>query len=110
MIVSPLLILAATVLIAFILLLSNKLSPDVIGLCVALILGLTGVLTTTEMFAGFGSSAVITILGAFIMTHALATTGVTHTMSKLLTQVGARGVWGHPSVAEIPKKETYVGD
>lgn len=56
-----------------------------IALCVALILGLSGVLTTTEMFAGFSGSAVITILGAFIMTYALAATGVTRKMIKLLT-------------------------
>jgi len=91
MLISPILILSATVLIAFILLLSNKLSPDVIALCVALVLGLSGVLTSTEMLAGFSSSAVITILGAFIMTHALAATGVTRKMSKLLTRIGSRG-------------------
>lgn len=91
MILSPIVILSVTILVALGLLLGNKLSPDVIALCAALTLGLSGVLTNAEMFAGFSSSAVITILGAFIMTHALAVTGVTRKLSKLLSRAGAQG-------------------
>jgi Na+/H+ antiporter NhaD/arsenite permease-like protein len=88
---SPILILGATVIVALLLRLSNKLSPDVIALCATLVLGLSGVLTNAEMLAGSSSSAVITILGAFIMTHALAVTSVTRRLSKLLSRAGEHG-------------------
>ncbi|MEW5720154.1 MAG: SLC13 family permease, partial [Chloroflexota bacterium] len=84
--VSPILILALTILFAFVALLSNRLSPDLIALCVALTLGLTGVLTLDEMLAGFSSQAVITILGAFILTHGLAMTGVTRVLGRFLSR------------------------
>lgn len=91
MLISPPLLLAIILIAAFALLLSNKLSPDVVALCVALALGLTGVLTADEMVAGFSSPAVITILGAFIMTHALYATGVTRRMGQFLTRASATG-------------------
>jgi di/tricarboxylate transporter len=84
MVIPAIWIVAAVIFFAFVALLSNRLSPDLVALCVALTLGLTGVLTPEETIAGFGSSAVITILGAFIMTQGLAATGVTRRMGKLI--------------------------
>jgi len=89
MITAQIAILAATTLLAFILMMLVNLSPDVVALLVMITLGLTGILTPAESFAGFSSQAVITLLGAFIMTRALTVTGVTQKMGQILTQAGA---------------------
>ncbi len=89
--ISPAATLAIILAVATGLLLSNKLSPDVIALCIALTLRLTNVLTTSEMIAGFSNPAVITIIGAFIMTHALYVTGVTHKIGRFLAKICTRG-------------------
>jgi len=89
--IPPILILALTVLLAFVLMLATNLSPDVIALCVAVVLGLTGVLTPNETIAGFSNPAVITILGAFIMTHALTVTGITRKIGRFLTRATSQG-------------------
>ncbi len=81
-------ILAATMLMAFILMMLINLSPDLVALLVMITLGLTGILTPAESFTGFSSQAVITLLGAFIMTRALTMTGVTQKMGHILTQAG----------------------
>jgi di/tricarboxylate transporter len=82
-------ILAVTTLLAFVLMMLVNLSPDLVALLVMIALGLTGILTPAESFAGFSSQAVITLLGAFIMTRALTVTGATQKMGKILTQAGA---------------------
>ena len=81
-------ILAVTTILAFVLMMLVNLSPDIVALLVMIVLGLTGILTPTESFAGFSSQAVITLLGAFIMTRALTVTGVTQKMGKILTLAG----------------------
>jgi di/tricarboxylate transporter len=89
MITPQIIILALTTLLAFGLMMWIYLSPDVTALMVMIILGLTGILTPAESFAGFSSQAVITLLGAFIMTRALTVTGVTQKMGKALTLAGS---------------------
>ncbi len=51
-------------------------SSDVIALGVMLSLILTGLITTDEAFAGFGSETALMILGVLILTAALVRTGV----------------------------------
>lgn len=51
-------------------------SSDVIALGVMLSLILTGLITTDEAFAGFGSDTALMILGLLILTAALVRTGV----------------------------------
>ena len=82
------LILAATTLLAFGLMMLVNLSPDIAALLVMITLGLTGILTPAESFSGFSSQVVIILLGAFIMTRALTVTGVTQRMSRFLSQAG----------------------
>lgn len=62
-----------------------NLSPDIVALMVMMIMGISGILTPAESFSGFSSQAVITLMGAFIMTRALTVTGVTQKMGKVLT-------------------------
>ena len=67
----------ATLVVAALLLVTERLRPDLIALLVLLTLGLTGVLTPEQAFSGFSRSAVIAILALFILTHGLEKTGVT---------------------------------
>jgi di/tricarboxylate transporter len=63
--------------LAALLLISDRLRPDLIALMVILALSLTGVVSPQEAFSGFSRSAVITILSLFILTHGLERTGAT---------------------------------
>src|SRR5688572_2439998 len=54
----------------------ERISPDVIGLGVVILLAVTGLLPRDRAFEGFGSDTVITILGLLILTAALLRTGV----------------------------------
>ena len=69
-------ILLGIVVLCVILFSIEVISADVIALGVVVALVLTGLLTTSEAFAGFGSDTVLTILGLLIMTAALLRTGV----------------------------------
>ena len=80
-------LLAVILLLAFALMLTNRVRPDVVALCVALALGLTGVIDLGDVFSGFSRSAVITILGIFILTQGLYRTGVTQVIGKLLSRL-----------------------
>lgn len=74
--------------IAAVLFITEKLRTDLVALLVLLALGVTGILTTREALAGFSSSAVVTILGVFILTAALEKTGVTQTLGGALVRLG----------------------
>src|SRR5688572_9010499 len=64
-------------------------SADVIALATLLLLVLTGLLPADRAFTGFGSDAVIMILGLLIMTAALLRTGVVEmTGRKIMRQTG----------------------
>jgi di/tricarboxylate transporter len=89
--IPPLTILAAILLVAFALMLTNRLRPDVIAMCVALALGLTGVISPTDVFSGFSRSAVVTILGIFILTQGLYRTGVTRAIGHALARISGGG-------------------
>ena len=58
------------------LILSNWLRPDLVALMVLLALGIGGILTPGQAVAGFSRSAVLTIVGLFVMTATLEQTGV----------------------------------
>jgi di/tricarboxylate transporter len=66
--------------IAVILLLSDRVRPDLVALLVMLSLGLTSILTVQETFSGFSRSAVITIIAIFILAEGLQRCGVTDRM------------------------------
>ena len=79
-----LLILAA----AAILMLSERLRPDLVALLVVVALGITGVLTPREAFSGFASSAVVTIASIFILVEALRVTRLTEHAGDVLLRIG----------------------
>jgi di/tricarboxylate transporter len=77
----------AIALVAIALLLSDRLRADLVALLVVVALVATGVLSPSEAFSGFASSAVITIVSIFILTEALRVTGMTEQAGGLLERV-----------------------
>ena len=75
---------------AIVLLLTDRLRPDLVALLTALALGLTGVLTVQETFSGFSRSAVITILSIFILAEGLKRAGVTDKAGELLLRLAGK--------------------
>jgi di/tricarboxylate transporter len=76
--------------VAALLLVTERLRPDLTALLILIVLSLTGIVTPEQAFAGFSQSAVITILAIFILTFALEKTGVTHWVGmRLLRGLGA---------------------
>src|SRR3989304_2342810 len=81
----------AIVIVAAILLITERLCSDVVALLTLVALALTRLVTAQEAFAGFSRSAVITILSIFIITEALERTGVTRGIgARLLGGGGGR--------------------
>lgn len=91
---SPALILGVVLIVAFGLMLSDRLRPDLVAVGVALALGLTGVIQPDDVFVGFSSSAVITIIAIFILAHGLQRTGVTRMFGRFLAQANRGGERG----------------
>ncbi|MFN3705848.1 MAG: SLC13 family permease [Thermoflexales bacterium] len=89
------LMLVATLVVGFALMLSNRVRPDLVALGIALSLGLSGVITPGETFSGLSSSAVVTIIGIFILAQGLQRTGVTRVFGRFVARVtrgGERGM------------------
>lgn len=69
------------------LLITEKMRPDVGALLLLVILGLTGLVAPAELFSGFSRSAVITILSLFIITRTLEQTGATRVLGQQLNRL-----------------------
>ncbi|MBI4672265.1 MAG: SLC13 family permease [Chloroflexi bacterium] len=78
----------AVLVLAAILFVTEWLRVDLVALLVLIALGVSGALTAREALAGFSSSAVITIIGVFILTAALERTGVTRSLGVWLVRLG----------------------
>ncbi|HWQ46755.1 MAG TPA: SLC13 family permease, partial [Longilinea sp.] len=77
-------------LIAAIFLLAGFLRQDMVALILLSILGITGIVTPQDIFSGFSSPAVITLLGVFLLTEGLRSTGATSELGCWLAKVGAK--------------------
>ncbi len=77
----------ALVLAAAVVLISDRLRPDLVALLLLVILGLTGMVDVKELFSGFSNRAVITIIGLFIITEGLERTGATRILGQRLQRV-----------------------
>jgi di/tricarboxylate transporter len=93
-VISPVVILIIVLGVAFALMLSNRARPDVVALSVALVLGVTGVIRADDVFVGLSSSAVITIIGVFMLAQGLQRTGVTRRFGRMLTRINRGGERG----------------
>lgn len=74
--------------VALILFLSERLSVDLVALLVLVALGLSRVLSSSEVFSGLSDSAVITVMAIFVLARGLETTGVAERMGVLLARSG----------------------
>jgi di/tricarboxylate transporter len=82
------LLLLAIIFAAVAIILSGKLRADVVAILVLLTLGITRIVTPEEALSGFSSSAVITIIGLFIISHALEDTGAVQWLADQLRRMG----------------------
>jgi di/tricarboxylate transporter len=73
-----------------VLLITERLRPDLIALLVLVVLGLSGLVGPEDLFAGFSRPAVITILALFIITDGLERTGATRLLGQLLQRAAGR--------------------
>ena len=77
----------AIIALAALLLVTERLRPDLTALLALLALTLTGIVTPDEAFSGFSRSAVITILALFILTHGMERTGLTRWIGQRLIRL-----------------------
>ena len=80
----PILLLLGTVLVGLVLFALEIIPTDVTALGILIFLTITGLLPVEKAFAGFGSDAVIMILGILIMVEALIRTGVTDYVGRVI--------------------------
>jgi len=85
---TPQIITLVIIIIAVILFVTNRIRSDLVALMVMVSLGLTGIVTSKESFAGFSSSAVMTILGISMISVALQMTGATNSLGKIMLKLG----------------------
>ena len=80
-------IVLSVLVIATVVFISNRLRADLVALLVLITLGVSGILTQEETFSGFGSSSIIIILAAFIITGAINQTGLGQRLGTLLLHI-----------------------
>jgi len=80
-------LLLTIILVVTILLISGRMRPDLVALLALVTLGLTGLVSPSELFSGFSRSAVITILALFIITDGLEKTGATQILGRQLRRL-----------------------
>jgi di/tricarboxylate transporter len=83
----PIVLVLALVMIASALLIADRLRPDLVALLVLVTLGLSGLVSPTDLFSGFSRSAVITILALYIITAGLEHTGATRGLGQQLSRL-----------------------
>jgi di/tricarboxylate transporter len=84
----------AIVLVTIVLFSLERIPLEVTSLAVVCLLGLTGVLTPAEAFAGFSNETVIFIFALLAMTEGLASAGVMHRAGAWLSHLGRLGPRG----------------
>ncbi len=65
---------------------------DVVAICVMVMLGLLGLVPASELFNGFASNAVISIIAVMILGAGLDRTGVMSILAKFILRVGGKTV------------------
>lgn len=73
--------------VAVTLLVTDRLRPDLVALAAAAVLGVTGVLTPDEAFAGLGSRAAVTILAVSILAEGLRAAGVADRAGRMMLKL-----------------------
>ncbi|HNU04237.1 MAG TPA: SLC13 family permease [Anaerolineae bacterium] len=84
---SPLVITLIILVVAAVLLLSDRVRADLVALLVVVALGVTGVLTPRDAFSGFSSAAAVIMAAIFVLVAGLQVTGVTGQAGALLLRL-----------------------
>lgn len=85
---TPEILVIGVIIILFALIFGTRLKTEFIALIILILLNIIGLVSTEEALSGFGSSVVITLLGLFVITHALEITGVIQWIANRLNEVG----------------------
>ena len=67
---------------------TNRVRSDIVGIMVVLALMLTGVLTVEEALAGFSNPVVMIIVAMFVVSEALASTGIAQQIGATVLKLG----------------------
>src|SRR5260221_14553798 len=81
--------LTVVIFIALVLIVTERLRADLVALLVLLALGAGNIVSPQDALSGFSRSAVITVMGLFIITRGLDRTGVTRLLADSLWKVSA---------------------
>ena len=76
------------ILVLFGLIFFTRLKTEMIAIIVLLMVAISGLIPVAEVISGFSSSVVITLIGLFIITHALEVTGVVQWIARRLHDYG----------------------
>ncbi|KXK20332.1 MAG: TrkA-C domain-containing protein [Chloroflexi bacterium OLB15] len=88
MVIPPQLILIILIIAALVLMLTNRIRSDLIGMLVLLSLAITGLVTPDEALAGFSNPAIITLIGLFLISQGLEETGVAQRLAEWIKRIG----------------------
>ncbi len=77
------------IVVALLLIISGKVRADLVGILIIVTLPLTGIITAEQAISGFSRSAVITIIGLFIISQALEDTGIVQWIAARMKTIGA---------------------
>ena len=83
----PVAVVSLILLLALILLVSEKISVDKTAMGIVVLLALTGILTPAQAVAGFANPAVITVAAMFLLSHGLIRTGAVTILTELVLKV-----------------------
>ena len=84
-IVLIIIILTTLALIAF-----SHIAVELIALLILLVLNFSGIIDSGQALSGFSSTVVITLIGLFVITHALEETGVIQWVATKLNRIGGK--------------------
>ncbi len=90
MITIPFIVTAAITFASTVALIADWLRPDIVALVVMALLGITGQTTPSQTFAGFSSSATITILSISIIAEGLTQSGATRSLSQWMKRMAGQ--------------------
>jgi di/tricarboxylate transporter len=88
MLTLPELTVIGIIILLFILIFATRLKTELIAIIILLVLVIIGLVPAQSAISGFSSSVVVTLIGLFIITHALEETGVVQWIAQQLNDFG----------------------
>ncbi|MBI3928282.1 MAG: SLC13 family permease [Armatimonadetes bacterium] len=84
---------AVILFVAVLLFVTEKISVDLVALLTVCALTISGILTPSEGFSGFGDAATVTVAAMFILGAGLSRTGAVNRLADFLTPIIKRNLW-----------------